>query len=89
MSVDLIEDAPKVQILPFVMPGRFFSVRQKQAQPVMSSEPPPPPTGTGAAYTALSHVDPSGSPEMNAVTMPPPYEETQGNRIDAPRALKR
>jgi hypothetical protein len=86
MSVDLIEDAPKVQIFPFVVPKRFLTIRRKQAEGVQPPEPPEP--LTGAEYTALSHVEPFGSPEMNGVPVPPPYEEAQGNRVDAPRALK-
>ena len=73
-----------------MQPRRRFSLMSCQDVSWRSVEskqgalPPEPPAGTGAAHTVLSFVESLGPPEMNSMSMPPPYEETQGNRVDAP-----
>ena len=64
-------------ILPFIIPGRFLTVRRKQAEGVQPPEPPELPTGAGVADTGPSHMESLGPLELNSVSMAPPYEETR------------
>ena len=71
-SVDLIEDAHRLQGLPFIASGSSVAVTSKHTRPVLRSVAP------------LS-LDPFGSPDMDSMTMPPPYEDHLPNRgVSAP-----
>ena len=61
-SVDLIEDAHRQQVLPFITLSSPVTVTSKHTHPLLRSVAP------------LS-LDPFASPEMDSMTMPPPYED--------------
>ena len=75
-SVDLIEDAHRQQVLPFITSGSPVTVTSKHTRLVL------------LPVTPLS-LDPFGSPEMDSMTMPPPYEDHLPDRgVGAPSTSK-
>ena len=66
-SVDLIADAHRLQGLPFITSGSSVTFTSKHTRPVLQSVAP-------------QSLDPFWSPDMDSMTMPPPYEDHIPNR---------
>ena len=75
-SVDLSEDAHRQQAHPLITSSSPVTVTSKHTRPVL------------LPVTPLS-PDPFGSPEMDSMTMPPPYEDHLPDRgVGAPSMSK-